>query len=74
MHHGRLQDLLDEMLEDPHESFIASNSKRAALITLKDGSTFLIEGDFSGTDAENEAEARRVLRSTTPRRRRRRVS
>jgi hypothetical protein len=74
MHHGRLQDLLDEMLEDPRESFISSNSKHAALITLKDGTTFLIEGDFSGTKAECEAEARRVLRTINPRRRRRRVS
>lgn len=61
MLHRRLQDLLDEMLADPNELFIKSNSNSAALIVLKDGSTFLIEGDFSGTPYECEMEARRIL-------------
>ena len=70
MLHRHLQDLLDDMLEDPHESFIGSKSKHAALIVLKDGTSFLIEGDFSGTEQQCEAEARRILRANriTPRR------
>ena len=72
MLHSRLQDMLDEMLSDPREMFIASNSKHCALITLKDGTTFLIQGDFSGTPEECEAEARRILRRDRPARRRRR--
>jgi len=53
--------MLDEMLSDPDELFIASNSRRAALIALRNGQTFLIEGDFSGTQEQCEAEARRIL-------------
>jgi hypothetical protein len=62
MLHSRLQDMIDEMLSDPQEMFVSSNSKHCALVSLKDGSSFLIEGDFSGNPAECEAEARRVLR------------
>lgn len=61
MLHSRLQDMLDEMLSDPDELFIASNSRRSALISLRNGQTFLIEGDFSGTPEQCEAEARRIL-------------
>jgi hypothetical protein len=61
MLHRHLQDLLDEMLDDPNELFIDSKSKHAALIVLKDGSSFLIEGDFSGSPKQCEAEARRIL-------------
>ena len=61
MIHRRLKDMLDEMLEDPDELFIQSNSKHCALIALKDGTTFFIEGDFSGTQDQCEAEARRIL-------------
>ncbi len=73
MLHSRLQDMLDEMLSNPDELFIASKSRRSALIALKDGSTFLIEGDFSGTQAECEAEARRILGGAGSRPRRKRV-
>jgi hypothetical protein len=62
MIHRRLPDMLDEMLNDPNELFISSNSRHAALICLRDGNTFLIRGDFSGTKKECEAEARRILR------------
>lgn len=61
MLHSRLQDMLDEMLSDPDELFISSNSRRSALISLRNGQTFLIEGDFSGTPEQCEAEARRIL-------------
>ena len=71
MVHSRLQDMYDEMIEHPNEMFIVSNSKHAALVSVK-GSTFLIEGDFSGTPEECEAEARRIIRSSRPRRRNRR--
>ena len=51
--------MYDEMIDHPNEMFIVSNSKHAALISVN-GSTFLIEGDFSGTPEEREAEARRI--------------
>lgn len=70
MLHSRLKDMIDEMLSDPQEMFVASNSKHCALVSLKDGTSFLIEGDFSGTPEECEAEARRVLRRSQPSRRR----
>lgn len=66
MLHRRLQDMLDEMLENPDELFISSNSRRSALIALRDGTTFLLEGDFSGTPAECETEARRILKDIQP--------
>lgn len=71
MLHSRLQDMLDEMLSDPDELFIASNSRRSALISLRDGTTFFIEGDFSGTQDECEAEARRILKGINRSNRRR---
>lgn len=61
MVHRQLREMLDEMLNDPEELFISSNSHHSALISLKDGTTLFIQGDFSGTDEENEAEARRIL-------------
>jgi len=64
MLHSRLQDMLDEMLDDPNEMFVSSNSRHCALVSLRDGTTFFIEGDFSGTPAQCEAEARRILRRT----------
>jgi hypothetical protein len=72
---SRLQDMYDEMIEHPNEMFIVSNSRHSALVSI-DGSTFLIEGDFSGTPEECEAEARRIItqsvRNTRRRNRRRR--
>lgn len=61
MRHRSLREMLDEMLEDPGELFITSQSRRCALITLRDGTTLFLEGDFSGTPEECEAEARRIL-------------
>lgn len=69
MLHRSLRDMLDEMLNDPEELFISSNSKHCALITLRDGTTLFLEGDFSGTPAECEAEARRILNQNDRRRR-----
>ena len=68
MHHNTLDHMYDEMLEHPDESFIVSNSKHAALVSVN-GSTFFIEGDFSGTPEECEAEARRIISSSRSRRR-----
>lgn len=68
MQHGTLQTMIDEMLEDPDELFISSNSKHCALISLRNGSTFLIEGDFSGTPEQCEEEARHILSSMSNRR------
>ena len=64
MVHSTLQDMYDEMLEHPDEMFIVSNSKHSALLSTPDGSTFLIEGDFSGSPEECEAEARRIISSS----------
>jgi len=72
MFHGDLDDILDELEGQHEEMFIASISRHAALITQKNGSAFLISGDFSGTPEENEAEARRILRGVTRTNRRRR--
>lgn len=72
MLHGDLDDILDELDGEHEEMFISSVSKHAALITQRDGSSFLISGDFSGTPEENEAEARRILRGVKRDRRRRR--
>jgi len=62
MHYNTLDHMYDEMLEHPDESFIVSNSRHAALVSVN-GSTFFIEGDFSGTPEECEAEARRIIRN-----------
>ena len=67
MIHRDLRGMLDEMLNDPDELFIRSNSRHCALIVLRDESTLLLQGDFSGTPEENEATARRLLESN-PRR------
>ena len=62
-----LQNMYDEMLENPDEMFIVSNSKHAALVSDSVGGTFFIEGDFSGTPEECEAEARRIISSSVRR-------
>jgi len=67
MRHSRLQDLQD-MIDYPNEMFISSKSKHCALITLPDGSSFLLEGDFSGTQKQCEDEARRILAGSKPNR------
>jgi len=69
MRHPSLREMLDEMLEDG-EFLIKSNSRHCALISLSDGTTLLLQGDFSGTPAQCEAEVRRIL-AENPRLRRR---
>jgi hypothetical protein len=56
-----LQDMMDEMLFAPDELFISSNSKHCALFSSADGAFFFLEGDFSGTPEECEAEVRRIM-------------
>ena len=56
--------MLEELLDDSDEILISSNSKRAALYGQTDGSMFVLEGDFSGTPEENEAEVRRIMNSS----------
>lgn len=73
MRHRRLEDLQDEILENHKEVFIQSNSRHSALVSFKDGRSFLIQGDFSGTPAENEEEARRILSGNEPNTRRSRA-
>jgi len=61
MHHSTLKDMLDEMLENPDELFISSNSKHCALYSTDDGAFLFLDGDFSGTPAQCEAEVRRIM-------------
>lgn len=68
MRHRRLEDLQDEILENPNELFIRSKSNHSAMVSFRGGSSFLIRGDFSGTREECEAEARRVLSRNKPNR------
>lgn len=72
MYHSTLGNMLDEQLEHPGELLVAAKSRRSALLTLADGTSFLVEGDFSGTQAQCEAEARRILRQINRGSRRRR--
>lgn len=60
MRHSTLQNMLDELMEDPEEIIISSNSKHAVLYGNGD-KTLILTGDFSGTPEECEAEVRRIL-------------
>lgn len=70
MRHNIMSNMFEELLDDSEEIVISANSKRSALISLPTGSTFLIEGDFSGTPEECKAEARRILSRRSRNRRR----
>lgn len=59
--HSTLEDMLDDMLANPDELFISSNSKQCALYSNSDGVFLFLRGDFSGTPEECEAEVRRIL-------------
>lgn len=63
MVHTSLDNMLDEMLANPGEIFVSSNSKQCALYSTRDGAFFFLEGDFSGSQAEIEAEVRRIMRN-----------
>lgn len=62
MIHSTLQNMLDEMLANPDEMFISSNSKHCALFSTKEVAFLFLEGDFSGSPAQCEAEVRRIMR------------
>jgi hypothetical protein len=49
------------MLENPDEMFISSNSRHCAMFSTRDGAFLFLEGDFSGTEEEQEAEVRRIM-------------
>lgn len=66
MHHSTLQDMFDEMLEHPDDLFVSSNSKHCALYSGSDDVFLFLEGDFSGTREECEAEVRRIMSNMTP--------
>jgi hypothetical protein len=61
MYHSTLEDMLDDMMANPDELFISSNSKQCALYSTADGAFLFLEGDFSGTPEECEAEVRRIM-------------
>lgn len=68
MRYNTLNNLLEEMLDDSDELFITSNSKHCALLSTSDGSTMFLQGDFSGSPEECEAEARRIIARTNSKR------
>jgi hypothetical protein len=49
MLHSTLQNMLDEMLANPDEMFVSSNSKHCALYSTHDDAILFLEGDFSGS-------------------------
>lgn len=61
MLHITLPNMLDEMLDNPDELFISSNSKHCALYSTDKDAVLFLEGDFSGSPTECEAEVRRQL-------------
>jgi hypothetical protein len=61
MLHSDLSHMLDDMLENPDEMFISSNSRHCAMFSTRDGAFLFLEGDFSGTEEEQEAEVRRIM-------------
>jgi hypothetical protein len=65
MRYNTFNHLWEDMLDDSDDVFIVSNSKHSALLSTRDGVTFLLRGDFSGTPEECEAEARRIIGNQT---------
>lgn len=61
MIHSDLAHMLDELLANPDELFISSNSKHCAMYSTADGGFLFLEGDFSGTKEECEAEVRKIV-------------
>lgn len=61
MLHTTQSEMLDMMMENPDEMFISSNSKHCAMFSTQDGAFLFLEGDFSGTPEECEAEVRRIM-------------
>lgn len=61
MIHSDLAHMLDELMANPDELFISSNSKHCALYSTQDGGFLFLEGDFSGSEEECETEVRRIM-------------
>lgn len=61
MFHSSFNDMLDDMLDHPDELFVSSNSRHCALFSTSDGVFLFLEGDFSGSRRECEAEIRRIM-------------
>lgn len=61
MYHSDMQHMIDDMLEHPDELFVSSNNRNCALYSTQDGALLFLEGDFTGTEAEQEAEVRRIM-------------
>lgn len=61
MIHSTLPEMLDELMANPDELFISSNSKHCALYSTREGGFLFLEGDFSGTEAQQEAEVHRIV-------------
>jgi hypothetical protein len=68
MYRSTFQEMLDQMLEHPNELFVSSNSKHCALFSDEEGAFLFLEGDFSGTPEECEAEVRRIMADIESRR------
>jgi hypothetical protein len=66
MRHNTFQNRWEEHLDHSEEVLIHSRSKRYALYTSTDGSTWFLGGDFSGTKEECEAEVRRIMKDVDP--------
>lgn len=57
-----LEDFLEELQLNPNEIFVHVKKDSCALY-LPDSDEFLfVDGDFSGSDEENERELKRILR------------
>lgn len=61
MRHSNLQNMLDDLMENPDEIIISSNSKHYALYENGNGEARLITGDFSDDPEACEAEVRKIL-------------
>ena len=69
MYQGSFQEMLDDMLEHPDELFISSNDRHCALYSTQDGAFLFLQGDFSGSFADCEAEVRRIMNDIEERKR-----
>lgn len=62
MIHSTQPNMLDDMLANPDEIIVSSNSRHCALYSTSKDAVLFLEGDFSGTPEECEVEARRILK------------
>lgn len=61
MFHSDIQHMIDDMIDHPDEMMISSNSQHCAMYSTEDGALLFLQGDFSGTEEEQEAEVRRIM-------------